>query len=57
VNFNLLAEMHKSIIGKSATVVKSYDFMSEFGFENWAQTKSNFSPIREDFGNTSFLVT
>jgi len=46
VNFQLLAEMHKAILGKEAKVVKSYDFMSEFGFETWAQTRSNFNPIR-----------
>ena len=32
VDFNLLAQMHRSIIGKEATVVKSYEFMNEFGF-------------------------
>lgn len=57
VDFPLLSNMHTQVLKREAKVVKSYDFMAEFGFDSWAQTKSTFNPIREDFGNTSFLVT
>jgi hypothetical protein len=57
VDFPFLQAMHQSVLGRSAQVVKTYEFMGEFSEEAWAQTKSSFNPIREDFANTSFLVT
>ena len=44
-------------MGNTAQVAKSHLFMDEFSEEAWAQTKSRFNPIREDFANTSFLVS
>lgn len=57
VNFELARLMHQTILQRDANVVKSYEFFDEFGFENWTNSKSNFNPLKEDFGNTSFLVT
>jgi len=31
--------------------------MDEFSIEKWTQTQSGYNPIKEDFFNTSFLVT
>ena len=49
--------MHKQILGRDAEVIKSYEFFEEFSHEKWSTSKSGFNPIREDFGNTSFLVS
>lgn len=31
--------------------------MNEFSREKWTETKSGYNPLKEDFQNTSFLVT
>ena len=36
VNFSLLSKMHQQVLGREAKVVKSYEFISEFGFDQWA---------------------
>ena len=46
VDFNMLQLMHDEVLGKESQVVKSFEFIQEFSSENWAQTRSNFNPIK-----------
>jgi hypothetical protein len=46
VDFSMLQLMHDEILGKESQVVKSFEFIQEFSSENWAQTRSNFNPIK-----------
>jgi hypothetical protein len=46
VDFSMLQLMHDEILGKKSQVVKSFEFIQEFSSENWAQTRSNFNPIK-----------
>lgn len=56
-NFSFLQYMYKEICGKKSFSLKSYEFMNEFSKEKWAETKSGYNPLKEDFQNTSFLVS
>lgn len=56
-DFRLVNEMWKKVFEREGHVVKSHEFMKEFGLENWATTKSGYNPIKEDFANTSFFVS
>lgn len=49
--------MYKDVSGKKSTIFKTADFMKEFSREQWTETKSGYNPLKEDFYNTSFLVT
>ena len=46
VDFSMLQLMHEEVLGKESQVVKSFEFIQEFSSENWAQTRSNFNPIK-----------
>ena len=46
VDFSMLQLMHDEVLGKESQVVKSFEFIQEFSSENWAQTRSNFNPIK-----------
>ena len=46
VDFSMLELMHDEVLGKESQVVKSFEFIQEFSSENWAQTRSNFNPIK-----------
>ena len=56
-NFKLLRYLYKEICNKNSWIMKSHEFMKEFSFESWTETKSGYNPLKEDFLNTSFLVT
>ena len=49
--------MVKEFMGQGTHVVKSYEFFEEFGVDDWANSRSGFNPLKEDFGNTSFILT
>lgn len=31
--------------------------MDQYALESWAQTQNNYNPMKEEYVNTSFLVT
>jgi hypothetical protein len=37
--------------------MKSHEFMTRFSHSNWAETESGYNPLKEDFMNTSFILT
>lgn len=57
VDFDMLKVMHEAVLGREAEVRKSYEFFDEFSLKEWALSKSGFNPIKEDFSNTSFLLS
>lgn len=56
-NFELLQKMYLEVCKKKSLSMKSHVFMNEFAKEKWAETRSGYNPLKEDFLNTSFLVT
>lgn len=34
-------------------VVKSYEFFRSLGVDDWANSRSGFNPLQQDFGNAS----
>jgi hypothetical protein len=56
-NFRLLREMVKSATGKEAEYMKSWQFMDKYSDVKWSTTRSGYNPLKEDFLNTSFLIT
>lgn len=57
VDFQFLRYLHGVTLGEESDLVKSHEFFEEFGLDNWTVTKSGYNPLKEDFGNTSFLLT
>ena len=56
-DFRLLSHMYNKVCNKKGKAVKSFQFMDSYSKENWAETKSGYNPLREDFENTSFFIT
>ena len=56
-NFQLLKHMYKKVTNQRSKVLKTHEFMDEFAKVKWAQTRSGYNPLKEDFLNTSILVT
>ena len=56
-NFYLLKNMYLEICKKKCLVMKSHEFINEFAKEKWAETRSGYNPLKEDFLNTSILIT
>ena len=57
IDFHFLRVMHRELLKRDANVVKSYEFIDEFSHPTWTLSRSGFNPIKEDFGNTSFLTS
>ena len=38
-------------------MLKAYEFVEMFSKEDWTTTKSGYNPLKEDFINTSFLLS
>ncbi len=56
-NFYLLKNMYYEVCKKKSVFMKTHEFMNEFAKEKWAETRSGYNPLKEDFLNTSFLMT
>ncbi|CAK60925.1 unnamed protein product (macronuclear) [Paramecium tetraurelia] len=56
-DFNFVQHMVKQILGMDSQIFKAYQFAEQFSQSSWTTTKSGYNPLKEDFGNTSFLVT
>ncbi|KAL4445616.1 hypothetical protein ABPG74_006167 [Tetrahymena malaccensis] len=56
-DFRLLSHLYKQVCNKKGKALKSYQFMDIYSKEKWAETKSGYNPLKEDFENTSFFIT
>ena len=56
-DFLYLQHAYKEITGKPASIYKNPDFMEMFSLRAWCETRNNYNPMREEYVNTSFLVT
>ena len=56
-DFRLLKSMHSHVFKTRSEVMKSFEFVDLYSEKNWANTKSGYNPLREDFANTSFFLT
>ena len=56
-DFEFLQHAYENITGQPAAVYKNKEFVDMFALESWATTKNNYNPMREEYVNTSFLVT
>ena len=56
-DFFFLQHAYQEICGKPAQVYKNVEFMDQYALESWAQTQNNYNPMKEEYVNTSFLVT
>ena len=57
VNFRLIQQFNRELVGKSGVVVKSYKFMKDYARENWTESKTGYRPLFDDFRNTSFFTS
>lgn len=56
-DFSFLRFYYQEITGKRGKTLKSHKFVDEFSKDKWVETKSGYNPLKEDFGNTSIMVT
>jgi hypothetical protein len=57
VDFNFMQHAYQKITGNQATVYKTSQFVDQFALASWATTQNLFNPMRDEYFNTSFLVT
>ena len=56
-DFQYLQHAYSEITSQPCSVYKNKDFVDMFALESWATTKNNYNPLREEYMNTSLLVT
>ncbi len=57
VDFHFLQHAYKQITGKETLVYKTAEFVDLYSLKSWATTENMFNPMREEYVNTSFLVS
>lgn len=57
VDFHFLQHAYQRISGLQAQVYKTQDFVDSFALKSWCTTQNLFNPMREEYFNTSFIVT
>lgn len=56
-DFEFLQHAYENISKQPSAVYKNKEFMEMFSLKSWATTKNNYNPMRDEYVNTSFLVT
>jgi len=56
-DFFFLQHAYQEITGKQASVYKTNEFVDMFSLESWGTTQNMYNPMREEYFNTSFLVS
>lgn len=56
-DFRFLQHAYSSISGKPSIVLKNKEFAEMFLKEGWGDTQNGYNPIKEEYINTSFLIT
>lgn len=57
VDFHFLKYAYQKLTGLHASVYKSSEFVDEFALHSWCTTQNLFNPMRDEYFNTSFIVT
>ena len=56
-DFRFLQHAYEKITKQPSSVYKNREFIDMFALQSWATTQNNYNPMREEYFNTSFLVT
>ena len=56
-DFNFLQHAYGKLTSKNAYIYKNQEFVDMYALETWATTKNLYNPLKEEYFNTSFLVT
>lgn len=56
-NFHFLKHAYHKLTGKNPRILKNYEMFDEFALKGWWETKNGFNPMREEYVNTSFLIS
>ena len=56
-DFQYLKHAYQQITSQPGSIYKNKDFVDMFALPDWATTQNNYNPMREEYVNTSFLVT
>ena len=56
-DFEYLQHAYQNITGQPCSVYKNREFIDMFALPSWATTQNNYNPMREEYINTSFMVT
>lgn len=57
VDFHFLRHAYQKMTGLPATVYKTSEFVEQFALPSWCTTQNTFNPLRDEYFNTSFIVT
>jgi len=56
-DFYFLQHAYSRICKQQAQVYKTAEFVDQYAMDSWCQTQNLYNPMREEYFNTSFLVT
>lgn len=56
-DFGFLQHAYENISRQPCSIYKSKEFVDMFALPSWGTTRNNYNPMREEYVNTSFLVT
>lgn len=57
IDFFFLKHYYHQITGYPVNVYKTREFMELYALESWCQTMNLYNPMKDEYFNTSFLVT
>jgi len=57
VNFNFLQHAYQQLTGFHARVLKTAEFVDQYALRSWCTTQNMYNPMREEYFNTSIMVT
>lgn len=57
VDFFFLKHAYQKITGYNANVHKTSEFVDLYALKSWCTTQNMYNPMREEYFNTSFLVS
>ncbi|CAI2371507.1 unnamed protein product [Moneuplotes crassus] len=56
-DFYYLRHSYELVTGKKASHMKNYEMFDKFAVSNWCETQNGFNPMKEEYVNTSFLLS
>lgn len=57
IDFNFMKHAYEQISGQHANIHKTSEFIELYSLKSWCNTQNLYNPMREEYFNTSFLVT
>lgn len=56
-NFYFLEHAYRKIAGKDCQTLKNMEVFDEYAVSSWCETRNGFNPMKEEYINTSFLLS